>query len=266
MLANESRHLLQEALYICGGLEPHIGERSQGPQIALLRDDCRRSRLDDRDQDREIEMGVCRQIPNDRADGVVGRALVVRERDGLTDRIARREIPLCRLFGQHGVPWRLKSIARACRQLQPEEIEKTRIDGRDILCRPDAVADHTAIGRHDIRADELGIGLLEHVEQPPRRLITHTVERATGQVEIALHHVEIFMVRNPAIVAGLEPDIETENDEHGDADRQTTNIERGVELVPGERAIERKKGEAVHGRVPVLGRFNRRRCGLGRPC
>jgi hypothetical protein len=149
---------------------------------------------------------------------------------------------------------------KACRCRAPSADRtprRTGVDLRDIRRSGDAAPDDGAavLAALHAGADDAGKVLADLFEQAAHRIGIGAVERAFRHVPHGLHHINAIMAGQPFLIAGFEPGIEAQDEEHRDPHRQSADIERGIELVAGERAVKREQREAVHPRPPQIDRM-----------
>ena len=231
---DEGRHFLFERLRRRGRLEPQKGrKRGAAPMVPVFR----APGAGQLDQHRELPLGRCWQVTENAGDAILlGRVARGGDRHRLADRIGGAEIFARLAFAE-------QQASRRCECLPPvalyhrdiEHIEEGRIGLRQILARRDAVAQHAAAVRATgvARADDIGEIPLQFIEQTAHCLGRRTIIFAAPQVPHGLDQVDFVMVRQPLLKARLEPDVEAQHQEHGDAHGKAADVECGIQLVPG---------------------------------
>ncbi|PAV92581.1 hypothetical protein WR25_17112 [Diploscapter pachys] len=256
MPLDERRHLVFERLRSRRCVEAEIGRQRRAAPVRPLLGTPRLRQLD---QHRELPFGRRGKVVEDALDLILlWRAATGGDRHHLTDGVGGPEIFACQAFADEQAGRRGDTLPPVpLHHRNVEDVEEGGIDLRHVLRRRDAVAQHAAaiLAAVEAGANDFWEIALQFIEQPAHRLGRRAVIFTALHVPDGFDQIDLVMIRQPFFEARLEPDVQAQHQEYGDAHGKAADVERGVELVPGQRAVQRQKREAVHGVPPQIARM-----------
>ncbi len=201
------------------GLEAQIGvERTATPMRPIAHLPMRL--LAQQPDEVEIAVRIMRQIPQYGGNDIAGVRLVIGDAHGLADDIGTPEIFPRHSLGEHDLAGLQSARLVAGDNRQVEQLEEIGVDQLFALVDHVGAQMHGGVHLQHPASDQIGIILMQLIEQRPHADFGEFLGPPPMQPQGA-DLVDLVGVGNPALETGLEMGIETQGDEHRDAEAQS---------------------------------------------